>query len=49
MDLLHSTTIEHRKGQHLTFEHWVLIQTRIKDGWSQQDRSGNRLCAEYCP
>ena len=34
MEHLHSTTIEHRKGQHLTFEHRVLIQTRIKDGWS---------------
>lgn len=41
MDLLHSTTIEHRKGQHLTFEHWVLIQTRIKDGWSP-----NRIARE---
>ena len=34
MDHLHSTTTEHRKGQHLTFEHRVLIQTRLKDGWS---------------
>ena len=31
---LHYTTIEHRKGQHLSFAHRVLIQTRLKDGWS---------------
>lgn len=34
MDYLYSTTTEHRKGQHLSFEHRVLIQTRLKDGWS---------------
>lgn len=34
MGYLHFTTINHRKGQHLTFEHRVLIRTRIKDGWS---------------
>jgi len=34
MDHLQSTTTEHRKGQHLSFEHRVLIQTRLKDGWS---------------
>ena len=27
-------TNKHRKGQHLTFECRVLIQTRLKDGWS---------------
>ena len=32
MDHLHSTTTEHRKGQHLTFVDRVLIQTRLKDG-----------------
>ena len=41
MDHLHSTTIEHRKGQHLTFECRVLIQTRLKDGWSP-----NRIAKE---
>lgn len=41
MDCLHSTTTEHRKGQHLTFEHRVLIQTRLKDGWSP-----NRIARE---
>ena len=34
MDHLHFTTIEHKKGQHLSFEHRVLIQTRLKDGLS---------------
>ena len=32
MDHLYSTTTEHRKGQHLSFEHRVLIQIRLKDG-----------------
>lgn len=41
MDHLHSTTTEHRKGQHLTFENRVLIQTRLKDGWSP-----NRIAKE---
>lgn len=33
MDKVHSTT-EHRKGKHLSFEERVVIQTRLKDGWS---------------
>lgn len=41
MDHLHSTTTEHRKGQHLSFEHRVLMQTRLKDGWS-----ANRIAEE---
>ena len=41
MDHLHYTTIEHRKGQHLSFAHRVLIQTRLKDGWS-----ANRIARE---
>lgn len=41
MNHLHSTTTEHRKGQHLSFEHRVLIQTRLKDGWSP-----NRIAKE---
>jgi len=44
MDHLHSTTTEHRKGQHLSFEHRVLIQTRLKDGWSP-----NRIAKEILP
>lgn len=29
MDHLHSTTTEHRKGEHLSFENRILIQTRL--------------------
>ena len=45
MDYLHSTTTEHRKGQHLTFEHRVLIQTRLKDGWSPNKIAREIGCA----
>ena len=41
MDHLHSTTIEHRKGKHLSFEERVIIQTRLKDGWTP-----NKIAAE---
>lgn len=41
MDHLHSTTIEFKKGQHLTFEHRVLIQVRLEDGWN-----ANRIAKE---
>ena len=41
MDHLHYTANEHRKGQHLTFKCRVLIQTRLKDGWSP-----NRIAKE---
>lgn len=41
MDNLHSTTTEHRKGKHLSFEERVVIQTRLKDGWSP-----NRIARE---
>lgn len=45
MDRLHSTTTEHRKGQHLSFEQRVLIQTRLKDGWSANRIAGEIGCA----
>ena len=45
MDRLHSTTTEHRKGQHLSFEHRALIQTRLKDGWSVNRIAGEISCA----
>ena len=41
MDQSHSTTHCRRKGQHLTFEERVIIQTRLKDGWSP-----NKIAAE---
>ena len=43
MDQIHSTTQRRRKGQHLTFEERVVIQTRLKDGWSP-----NKIAAEIC-
>jgi len=36
MDQLQSTTTERKKGQHLTFEERVIIQTRLKDGHSKR-------------
>lgn len=41
MDHLHCTTTEHKKGQHLSYEHRVLIELRLKDGWS-----ANRIAKE---
>lgn len=41
MDHLHSTTTEHRKGKHLSYEERVVIQTRLKDGWTP-----NRIARE---
>ena len=34
MDSLHSIMPKHQKGKHLSFEQRVVIQTRIKDGFS---------------
>ncbi|HJG67497.1 MAG TPA: helix-turn-helix domain-containing protein, partial [Staphylococcus ureilyticus] len=34
MDSLHSTMSIHRKSKHLSFEERVIIQTRLKDGYS---------------
>lgn len=45
MDYLYSTTTEHRKGQHLSFEHRVLIQIRLKDGWSPNKIAKEIGCA----
>ena len=41
MDHLHSTTTEHKKGKHLSYEERVVIQTRLKDGWTP-----NRIARE---
>lgn len=45
MDHLHSTTTERRKGQHLSFEERVLIQTRLKDGWNANQIAREIGCA----
>lgn len=34
MDSLHSTMNQHVKGKHLSFEERVIIQLRLKDGYS---------------
>lgn len=44
MDQVHSTT-EHRKGKHLSFEERVVIQTRLKDGWTPNRIAGELGCA----
>lgn len=36
MDHSYSTTNEHKKGQHLTYDERMLIQIRLKDGKSQR-------------
>lgn len=41
MDHLHSTTNEHKKGQHLTYKNRVTIQLRLKDKWN-----ANRIAKE---
>ena len=33
MDQVHSTTIGHKKGSHLTYDERMIIQIRLKDGW----------------
>ena len=45
MDQAHYTTIERKKGQHLTFEERVLIQTRLKDGWKPARIAAEIGCA----
>ena len=44
MDQVHSAT-EHRKGKHLSFEERVVIQTRLKDGWTPNRIAGELGCA----
>ena len=44
MDQVHSTA-EHRKGKHLSFEERVVIQTRLKDGWTPNRIAGELGCA----
>ncbi|WP_455258514.1 helix-turn-helix domain-containing protein [Peptoniphilus asaccharolyticus] len=34
MDHVYSTTTKHEKGKHLSYDERVLIQIRLKDGWS---------------
>ena len=41
MDHLHSTTTEHKKSKYLSYEERIVIQTRLKDGWTP-----NRIAME---
>ena len=45
MDQLHFTTTKRRKGQHLTFEEKMVIQVRLKDGWSANKIAKEIGCA----
>ena len=42
MDHVHSTTTEHQKGKHLSYDERFLIQIRLKDGWS-----ANKIAKEW--
>ena len=33
MNHVHSTTTEHQKGKHLSYDERILIQVHLKDGW----------------
>ena len=41
MDYKKDSTKERKKGEHLFYEHRIVIQTRLKDGWS-----ANRIAKE---
>ena len=34
MDHVHYTKTEHKKGKHLSYDERIIIQIRLKDGWS---------------
>ena len=41
MDYKKDSTKERKKGEHLFYEHRIVIQTRLKDGWSAK----RKICA----
>lgn len=43
IDHVYSTTTKHEKGKHLSYDEQVLIQIRLKDGWSS-----NKIAKEIC-
>ena len=45
MDHVHSTTTEHQKGKHLSYEERILIQLRLKDNWSADKIAKEIGCA----
>ena len=45
MDHVYSTTTEHKKGKHLTYDERVIIQVRFQDGWSANKIAKEIGCA----
>ena len=45
MDHVYSTTTKHEKGKHLSYDERVLIQIRLKDGWSANKIAKEIGCA----
>lgn len=45
MDHIHSTTTEHQKGKHLSYDERILIQLRLKDNWSADKIAKEIGCA----
>lgn len=45
MDQAHSTILEHKKGNHLTFKDRVVIETRLKDMYSPNKIAKEIGCA----
>ena len=45
MDHVYSTTTKHEKGKHLSCDERVLIQIRLKDGWSANKIAKEIGCA----
>ena len=45
MDYVHSTTTEHKKGKHLSYDERILIQLRLKDNWSANKIAKEIGCA----
>ena len=45
MNHVHSTTTEHQKGKHLSYEERILIQLRLKDNWSANKITKEIGCA----
>ena len=50
MDHARSTTTEHQKGKHLSYDERILIQPRLKDNWSANKIAKEIGClASCCP
>ena len=45
MDHVHSTTTEHQKGKHLSYDERILSQIRLKNNWSADKIAKEIGCA----